>query len=253
MSILRQEIIHPYHGSREPNLNILKDTKRTLKELTDIIRGEHSGSITYRRSELITSTKTHEERLKFLSAWLGKNQRRLGAYGQETFEASKKLMNSYLSQRDNREVFARHRELHREVVQRLAYLDQVQQLQTMEKLAQPGKRQPGLGPSRRLALAVAFLEENQDQLPYFYPDLFQKCCHLFEQVLHYPYFKKLLAKGSPPASSFRRRVWQMLMRGEELLAELQRQHSWIEGEAQRGTPFPLLGPGSRQPSSPKPA
>jgi hypothetical protein len=68
MSIVRQEIIHPYHGGREVNLNILKDTKRTLKELTDIVRGEHTGSITYKRSDLITSTKTHEERLKFLSA-----------------------------------------------------------------------------------------------------------------------------------------------------------------------------------------
>ena len=252
MSIVRQEIIHPYHGGRETNLNILKDTKRTLKELTDIVRGEYTGSITYKRSDLITSTKTHEDRLKFLSAWVAKNQRRLGAYGQETFDAAKQLLNSYLAQRDLREVFAKHRELHREVVQRLAYLSQVQQLQPLEKLAYPGKRQPGLGPSRRLALAVAFLEENQHQLPYFYPDLFQKCCHLFDQILHYPYFKKLLAKESPPASSFRRRVWQLLVRGNELLADMKQQHNWIKGEAHRGTPFPVV-PGPRPPASPEPA
>jgi hypothetical protein len=252
MSIVRQEIIHPYHGGRETNLNILKDTNRTLKELTDIVRGEYTGSIAYQRSDLITSTKTHEDRLKFLSAWLAKNQRRLGAYGQETFDATKKLLNSYLSQRDLREVFAKHRELHREVVQRLAYLNQVQQLQPLEKLARPGKDQPGLGPSRRLALAVAFLEENQHQLPYFYPDLFQKCCHLFDQILHYPYFKKLLAKESPPASSFRRRVWQLLVRGEELVADMKKQHHWITGEAHRGTPFPVVG-GPRASSVPESA
>jgi hypothetical protein len=253
LSIVRQEIIHPHHGGREPNLNILKDTKRTLKELTDIVRGEHSGTITYRRSELIISTKTHEDRLKFLSAWLGKNQRRLGAYGQETFEASKKLLNSYLAQRDYREVFTKHRELHREVVQRLAYLSQVQQLQPLEKLAQPGKRQKGLGPSRRLALAVAFLEENQDQLPYFYPDLFDKCCHLFSQILQYPYFRKLLAAEGPPASSFRRRVWQMLVRGQELMADMKKHHGWIKGEVRRGRPFPVVTPEAHQPSSPKSA
>ena len=253
MSIVRQEIIHPYHGGRESNLNILKDTKRTLKELTDIVRGEHSGSITYRRSDLITSTKTHEERLKFLSAWLAKNQRRLGAYGQETFEATKKLLNSYLSHRDYREVFAKHRELHREVLQRLAYLNQVLQLQPLEKLAQPGKCQPGLGPSRRLALAVAFLEENQHQLPYFYPDLFQKCCHFFDQILQYPYFKKLLGQESPPASSFRRRVWEMLVRGQELLADMKKQHGWIEAEALRGTPFPVVAAEPWPPASPKTA
>ena len=148
-------------------------------------------------------------------------------------------------------MFAKHRELHREVVQHLAYLNQVQQLQPLEKLAQPGKRQPGLGPSRRLALAVAFLEENQDQLPYFYPDLFQKCSHFFDQIFHYPYFKKLLATESPPASSFRRRVWQLLVRGEELLTEMKKQHSWINGEAHRGTPFPMVVSGPRSPSSPK--
>jgi len=250
LSIVRQEIIHPCHGGREVSLNILKDTKRTLKELTDIVRGEHSGTITYRRSELVASTKTHEDRLKFLSAWLAKNQRRLGTYGQETFEATKKLLNSYLSQREYREVFTKHRELHREVVHRLAYLSQVQQLQPLEKLAQPGRRQQGLGPSRRLALAVAFLEENQDDLPYFYPDLFDKCCHLVSQITHYPYFKKLLAGEGPPASSFRRRVWQLLIRGQELLEDMKSQHSWIKGEVRRGTPFPVMVREASQPLTP---
>jgi hypothetical protein len=231
----------------------LKDTKRTLKELTDIVRGEYTGSITYRRSDLITSTKTHEERLKFLSAWLAKNQRRLGAYGQETFEAAKKLLNSYLSHRDYREVFTKHRELHREVVQHLAYVNQALQLQPLEKLAQPGKRQPGLSPSRRLALAVAFLEENRHQLPYFYSDLFEKCSNLFDQILLYPYFKKLLANESPPASPFRQRVWQLLRRGEEIMTEMKQQHGWIAAEARRGTPFPVLVSEPRPPASPKPA
>jgi hypothetical protein len=251
LSILRQEIIHPYHGGREVNLNILKDTKRTLKELTDIVRGEHIGSITYRRSDLITSTKTHEERLKFLSAWLSKNQRRLGAYGQETFEAANKLLHSYLSKRDNREAFSKHRELHREVVQRLAYLSQVQQLQPLEKLAQPGRHQKGMGPNRRLTQALAFLEENQYELPYFYPDLFDKACHLFSQITSYPYFKKLLAEEGPPASSFRRRVWQMLTRGQELIANMKKQHCWIKAEIKRGIPFPVSAPGGRPLSPPK--
>ncbi len=45
MSVVKQEVIHPVHGGRETSLNILKDTHRSLKELTDIVRGEHSGSI----------------------------------------------------------------------------------------------------------------------------------------------------------------------------------------------------------------
>ncbi|MFZ5447993.1 MAG: hypothetical protein ACOZFS_05085 [Thermodesulfobacteriota bacterium] len=240
LSILRQEVIHPYHGGRESSLNILKDTKRTLKELTDIVRGEHIGSITYRRSDLITSTKTHEERLKFLAAWLAKNQRRLGAYGQETFEAVKKLLNSYLAQRENREVFSKHRDLHREVVHQLAYLNQVQELQPLEKLAQPGKHQKGMGPGRRLAQALAFLEEKQHELPYFYSDLFEKACHLYSQVTNHPHFKKLLTEADPPASSFRRRIWEMLIRGQELVTQLKKQHCWIKAEIKRGHPFPVV-------------
>jgi hypothetical protein len=251
LSIVRQEVIHPVHGGRETSLNILKDTKRTLKELTDIVRGEHIGSITYRRSDLITSTKTHEDRLKFLSAWLSKNQRRLGAYGQETFEAAKKMLNSYLAQRDNREVFARHRELHREVVQRLAYLNQVQQLQPLEKLLQVRKGQKGLSYNRRLAQALAFLEEHRHELPYLYPDLFGKCHHLFEQLLNYPRFKKLLAAEEPPVESYRHKIWEMLVRGQELLENLERQHLWIKGEVHRGKPFPMIPPEPRQTSYPQ--
>ena len=77
--------------------------------------------------------------------------------------------------------------------------------------------------------------------------------HFLDQILHYPYFKKLLATESPPASSFRRRVWQLLVRGEELLTEMKKQHSWINGEAHRGTPFPMVVSGPRSPSSPKSA
>jgi hypothetical protein len=100
---------------------------------------------------------------------------------------------------------------------------------------------------------VAFLEENQDQLPYLYPDLFQKCCHLVDQIWHYPYFKELQAEESPPTSPFRRRVWELLRRGEELLADMKKQHCWIKSEAHRGTPFPVLGPGSQSPAAPKTA
>jgi hypothetical protein len=238
LGLVKQEIIHPVHGGRDTSLNILKDTKRFLKELTDIVRGEHRGTISYQRAELLTSTKTHEERLKFLSAWLAKNQRRLGTYSQESFHAAKKLLNSYLLNRDNREVFAKHPELHREVVQRLSYVSQAHQLQTLEKLAQ--KNGPHLGPTRRLEEALAFLEDKKEELPYFYPDLFDKCANLWEQIRAYPYFKGLAARPQPPETPFRRRVWQMLLRGQELTRELGEQHRQVHAAADRGTPFPVL-------------
>jgi hypothetical protein len=241
MAVVRQELIHPYHGGREGSLNLLKDTRRFLKELTDIVRGEHLGTISYKRTDLLCSTKTHEDRLKFLSAWLTKNQRRLGTYSQESFAAAKQVVNSYLLNREHRDAFIKHADLHHEVLQKVAYLTQAQLLQTLEKLAQQG-REHGLSPSRRLALALAFLEERQGELPYFYPDLFDKGLNLWDQVLTVPYFLKLAAEAAPPENSARRRIWEMLARGRELMAEIQEQHRQVLDQSQHGVPFPLVKP-----------
>ncbi|OGP72492.1 MAG: hypothetical protein A2Y80_07775, partial [Deltaproteobacteria bacterium RBG_13_58_19] len=253
MSVVKQEIIHPYHGGREAGLNILKDTRRVIKDLTDIVRGEHSGTISYQRAELLTSTKTHEERLKFLSAWLTKNQRRLAAYSQEFFEDGKKVLNSYLLNREHKTAFAKHSELHREVLGKVAYLTQAQQLHTLEILAQgqAGRRQ--LGPYPRIAQAVAFLEGKREELPYFYPALFAKCLSLWEQLLNYPYFKRLREMPTPPPIPYRHRVWQMLILGQRLMGELAAQHQQVQSAVRRGTPFPLLAPVSpRRPTPPGP-
>ena len=250
LSVVKQEFIHPIHGGRESGINILKDTRRSLKELTDIVRGEHGGSISYGRSELLTGTKTHEDRLKFLSAWLAKNMRRLGRYSREGFEAVKKVLNSYLLNREHREAFAKHEELHREVLHRLTYLTQAQRLQPLEKLAQLDEKQRAPSPARRLALAVAFLQAIQDELVYFYPELFTKCLSLWDELLNYPYFKKLAHEPLPPASPFRRQVWETLNRGRALIDELRRQQARVVDEVHRGIPFPLLNHKPPRPPSP---
>lgn len=240
LSVIKQEIIHPYHGERDLSLNVLKDTKRFLKEIQDIVRGEHIGTISYRRHELLSSTKTHEDRLRFLSAWLVKNQRRLGTYTQESFEDAKKVLNSYLLNREYREAFAKHPDLHREVVQHLAYVSQAHLLQPLEKLVQ--RHGPHIGPTKRLQEALAFLEAKKDELPCFYPDLFEKCVELWNQILSYPYFKEMAAQPKPPTTPFRRGVWDRLLKGEKIVQELIEQHHLVHLESQRGTPFPLLPP-----------
>jgi hypothetical protein len=150
------------------------------------------------------------------------------------------MLNSYLLNREHREAFAKHPELHREVVQHLAYVSQAHQLQPLEKLSQ--RDGPPIGPTRRLEEALAFLEAKKVELPYFYPDLFDKCVNLWDQILAYPYFKEMLTWPEPPATPFRRRVWDMLIQGQKLMTELMEQHLQIHKEAQRGTPFPVLAP-----------
>ncbi len=239
LSVVSQEIIHPRHGGRDVGFNLLKDTLRSLKDLTDIVRGEYLGSIVYQRSELISAPKTHEDRLKFLSAWLAKNQRRLAMYSPENFEAAKKVLNSYLINKDYKEVFAKHADLHREALRQMAILNQAHQLQTLEKLTQKLSERRRLGPYERLSRAVAFLEEKRDELPYFYPAMFQKCLNLWEKLMEYPYFRRLHRQETPPTLPYRRRVWQLLLLGQRLIKELKSQHQQVHEEADRGVPFPL--------------
>lgn len=250
LSILEQEIIHPYHGGRDSGLNILKDTKRFLKDLTDIVRGEHLGSISYKRQDLLTSTKTHEDRLKFLIAWLTKNQRRLTTYSAENFEAARKVLNSYLLNREYKEAFTKHTDLHREALREMVRLIQSHELQTLEKLSQKGTDKRRLGPLPRISRTLAFLEDKKEELPYFYPDMFAKFLSLWEQLMDYPYFRRLRSLPAPPSLPYRRRVWQQMILAQRLVKELHEQFRQVQEEVDRGTPLPLITPAP--PPSPAP-
>ena len=250
LSVVSQEIIHPCHGGRDSGFNLLKDTHRSLKDLTDIVRGEYPGSIIYRRSDLITAPKTHEDRLKFLLAWLAKNQRRLATYSPEHFEAAKKLLNSYLINKDNKEAFAKFPDLHREALHQMAILTQAHQLQTLEKLTRKHAERRRLGPYQRIAQAVAFLEDQGEDLTYFYPAMFKKFLSLWDELMDYPYFRHLQKETTPPVLPYRRRVWQLLIQGARLIHDLIKQNRLIEEEVSHGVPFPFLP--AAPPSPPKP-
>lgn len=251
LSVVSQEIIHPYHGGRDSGFNLLKDTRRSLKDLTDIVRGEYLGSIMYQRSDLITAPKTHGDRLKFLSAWLAKNQRRLATYSPENFEAARKLLNSYLINKEYKEAFARHPGLHREALRQMAILTQAHQLQALEKLTHKHAERQRLGPDQRLAKAVAFLEEKKEEIPYYYPTMFKKFLDLWDKLMDYPYFRHLQKETTPPGLPYRRRVWQLLTLGTRLVQDLIRQHTQILEEVSQGIPFPLVTPAPALPGEQK--
>ena len=66
-----------------PDVNVVKDTSTMILRLNDIVRGEYVGRAVYKRNELVENTDTDEKRLKFLFAWLSKNQRRIIGYSEE--------------------------------------------------------------------------------------------------------------------------------------------------------------------------
>ncbi len=233
LSVVKQEVIHPFHGQRA-SFNILKDTKSFIITLNDIIRGEYAGRISYRQEGLITSTKTHDDRLKFLYAWLTKNQRRFTSYSKEFFAELKKILNSYILNPEYSAHFRKHAELHREVLAKIAYLQQLHQVQQLERLV---RRRPPyhrrLTNERFLALALEFLEENYDEILHYYDDIYAKCRALLHLLTAQPYLRSIAQCQEAPANPYQRTLWMMLRRLRLLLDKLASDREMIrhaEGE-----------------------
>ena len=119
LSVLSQEIIHPITGRVLKGLNIIRDATNDYLRLNDMVRGEYTGRVVYKRNEIIESTDTHEKRLKVIYSWLTKNQRRVIDYSDEFYDKVSSVLTGYLYSPADDEDFARLRDLHREVCARL--------------------------------------------------------------------------------------------------------------------------------------
>ncbi|MGQ9921448.1 MAG: hypothetical protein ACUVRZ_08985 [Desulfobacca sp.] len=250
LSVVRQEIIHPHTGERA-SFNILKDTKSFLVTLNDIIRGEHVGRIAYRQEGLITSTKGHDDRLKFLYAWLTKNQRRFTSYSKEFFTELKKILHTYILNPEYQVSFRKHAELHREVLGKIAYLQQLYEVQQLERLL---RRRPPynqrLTTERFLALALEFVEDNYDDILHYYDDIFDKCNALLNLLASQPYLKGIGQQAEPPANPYQRTLWLMLIRLRSYQETLARDRARIKKAEEEGAFTHLL---LREPFSKPPA
>jgi hypothetical protein len=235
LSVIKQEIIHPYHGERA-SFNILKDTKSFIVTLNDIIRGEYTGRISYRQEGLITSTKNHDDRLKFLYAWLTKNQRRFTSYSKEFFAEIKKILNAYILNPDYRTYFRKYPELHREVLSKIAYLQQSHHVQQLEKLVlrrPPYNRR--LTQEKFLALALEFLEDNYDDIVHYYDDLFEKCNNIINMISSQPYLKNVGWGEEAPQHPYKRTLWMMLNRLRRLQENLTHDRSQMKHADEDGS------------------
>lgn len=240
LSVVKQEIIHPIHGERA-SFNILKDTKSFIVTLNDIIRGEHVGRIPYRQEGQITSTKTHDDRLKFLYAWLSKNQRRFTSYSKEFFAELKKILNDYILNPEYKVYFRKYADLHREVLAKIAYLQQLHEVQQLERLLH--RRPPynrRLTTERYLALALEFVEENYDEILHYYDDIFAKCHALLQLIASQPYLKHIGQQVEAPSNPYQRTLWLMLKRLRSLQESLARDRERIKHADEEGVFTRLL-------------
>ncbi|MDL2209957.1 hypothetical protein LJC26_04040 [Desulfovibrio sp. OttesenSCG-928-O18] len=134
LSVESHEIIHPLTGVPTTEVNILRDGSNMFLRLNDIVRGEFSGRIIYKRNEIVENTDTEEKRLKFLYAWLSKHQRRIIGYGDDFFRNISKILDRYLHAPENFEVFESLHDLHYEVIEKYNYIQQARKVRLLEDL-----------------------------------------------------------------------------------------------------------------------
>lgn len=183
LSVASQEVLHPLTGEALSGLNIIKDTTNMFLRLNDIVRGEYTGRIVYKRTEVIENTDTDEKRLKFLYFWLTKHQRRMIGYSDEFFCNVSKVLTGYLYSPDNDEAFDALRELHREVCAKFSYIQQARRVRILEDLSVRQLKGERIGYRQMLRAALDLLNELKFEIVNFFPELVDDIVENVEKIL----------------------------------------------------------------------
>ena len=133
LSVYRQEVIHPLTGETCTNLNIISDISYMTLKLNDIVKGEFTGRIKYKR-EIIENTDTLEKRLKFLFSWLSKHQRRIIGYSDDFYAGVTKVLDNFLLDEENYDKFNNMYKLYQEVWNKYSYIRQARKIKLMQDL-----------------------------------------------------------------------------------------------------------------------
>jgi len=180
-------VIHPLTGEQLPVHGLVRDAARMFLRLNDIVRGEHAGRITYKRSEIIENTYTEEKRLKFLYAWLSKHQRRFIAYSDEFFANIGKILDSYLFSPDSDARFNELGDLYAEVKSRYSYIIQARKVRTLEDLRAREYKGRRIGYKQMLDEAVALLHDLKFEIVDYFDSLVDTAIAIGESMLNDSY------------------------------------------------------------------
>lgn len=196
LSVASQEILHPLTGDSLSGLNIIKDATNIFLRLNDIVRGEYTGRIVYKRTEIVENTDTDEKRLKFLYSWLCKHQRRMISYGDEYFAEVLKVLDSYLKAPEKSVVFEARRELYQEVRSKLSYIQQARRVHALEDLSRRTFRGNHIGYREMSKLAVDLLNDLQYEIVNFFPELVDGIISCAETILNDRYLLRTYVEPS---------------------------------------------------------
>ncbi len=190
LSVERQELIHPFTGRTFSDVNLVKDTSTMILRLNDIVRGEYVGRVVYKRTELVENTDTEEKRLKFLYAWLSKNQRRIIGYSDEFYTSTTKVLDAYLKNIDTHDALGSHKELYQEVLSKYAYIRQARTVRYLEDIAARSYKGEKLGYARMLVEAINLLRDLKFELANYFEPLVQGVLHNIEAILDNRYLRR---------------------------------------------------------------
>ncbi len=221
LSLEHQELIHPRTGERFPWLNVLQAREDLLLRLNDIVRGEYTGRIVYQGNEIIEGTAKHEDRLKFLLAWLTKHQRRLIGASPAFLETAEKIVDSYVLNLDMASHFRTDRDIHRQVIAKMAYIKQANAVHRLELLFVKKTR---VKYQALLENLINFLLENQDIIIAYYEPVFKKLIYICERVLKDKYILKHYIK-TRPKTEYGRQVASLYQELKELKSVIEKEYS----------------------------
>lgn len=189
LSVESHEIIHPLTGEPTTVVNILRESSNMFLRLNDIVRGEYSGRIVYKRNEIVENTNNEEKRLKFLYAWLSKHQRRIIGYGDDFFSNISRILDKYLHSPENFEVFATYHDLHSEVIEKYNYIQQARKVRLLEDLRDRNSKSGRLSYHAMLQSVVAQLHDLKFEIVSYFDPLVVNIINIGEAILNDSYLR----------------------------------------------------------------
>jgi hypothetical protein len=183
LSVETQAVIHPLTGEALTGVSLIRDTTTMILRLNDIVRGEHTGRIVYKRNEIVENTDSEEKRLKFLSAWMSKHQRRMIGYSDEFFATIDKVLGTYLLTPDQYERFSGLHELYQEVLIKYNYIHQARKVRVLEDLLMRNFKGERIGYAQMLSEAVTLLHSLKFEVVSYFDTLVSTVISIGESIL----------------------------------------------------------------------
>jgi hypothetical protein len=201
LSVDSQDIIHPLTGTSLPGVSVVRETTNMVLRLNDIVQGEYTGRIAYKRNEIVENTNSEEKRLKFLYAWLSKHQRRIIGYSDEFFAGFAKVLDTYLFAPERYDSVAGHHDLYQELISKYSYILQARKVRILEELGERSFRGARIGYRRMLLEAVTLLHALKFEIVSYFDSLVSTAIAIGDAMLNDRYLLRVYIEKSDDALS----------------------------------------------------